>query len=81
VVVANGVRSVGREAVRESVEAYRPIYAATPLRHVTVNVVIEVNGEQAEANSYFMLIATGPAPSVWRIGTYRDQLRRVGVGS
>jgi ketosteroid isomerase-like protein len=77
VVDANGVRYVGHDGIRESLEAYRPIYAVTPLRHVTVNVVIDVNGDEAEANSYFMLIATGTAPSVWRMGTYRDRLRRV----
>jgi uncharacterized protein (TIGR02246 family) len=77
VIDANGVRTVGRDAIRESVEAYRPVYAATPLRHVTTNVLVEVNGDEAQSTSYYMLLATGAEPRVLRIGTYRDQLRRV----
>jgi uncharacterized protein (TIGR02246 family) len=80
VVDNNGVRIVGRDAIRETVEAYRPVYAATPLRHVSTNVLIEVNGDEATSSSYYMLLATGAEPRVLRIGTYRDRLRRVDGG-
>jgi uncharacterized protein (TIGR02246 family) len=77
VIIANGVRSVGQDAVRASVEAMRPVYAATPLRHVTVNIVIDIDGDEAQASSYYMLFLTGADPRVLAIGTYRDRLRRV----
>jgi uncharacterized protein (TIGR02246 family) len=74
---ANGVRTVGRDAIREAAEAYRPVYAATPLRHVTTNILIETDGDEAQSSSYYMLLATGAQPRVLRIGTYHDRLRRV----
>jgi hypothetical protein len=47
------------------------------MRHVTVNMVIRVNGDEAQANSYFLLLAAGDQPGILRTGTYRDRLRRV----
>ena len=78
VVDANGARSVGRQAIRDACEAYRPVYAATPMRHVTTNVLIEVNDDEAQSSSYVVLLAAGEQPGVIGTGTYRDRLRRVG---
>jgi uncharacterized protein (TIGR02246 family) len=78
VVDANGVLSTGRDAIRKTCEAYRQINATTPMRHVTANILISVNGDEAQASSYFLLLAAGDQPSVLRTGTYSDRLRRVG---
>jgi uncharacterized protein (TIGR02246 family) len=75
---AQGVRSAGREQIRQRVEAYRPIYVERPLRHVTANIVIDVDGDEARAASYIVLFAAGAQPSVLGTGTYHDRLRRVG---
>jgi uncharacterized protein (TIGR02246 family) len=77
VVDANGHLSTGRAAIRESCEAYRPVYAATPMRHVVTNILIDVDGDEAQADSYFLLLAATEHPGVLRTGTYRDRLRRV----
>jgi uncharacterized protein (TIGR02246 family) len=77
VVDANGSVSTGREAIRKTCESYRPVYATTPMRHVIANSVIQVNGDEAQADSYFLLLASGEHPGILRTGTYCDQLRRV----
>jgi len=77
VVDANGHLSTGREAIRKSCEAYRPVYAANPMRHVVTNILIDVDGDEARADSYFLLLAADEHPGVLRTGIYRDRLRRV----
>jgi uncharacterized protein (TIGR02246 family) len=77
VVDGNGVVNTGHEAIRKSCEAYSSITAATPMRHVTVNIVIKVDGDEARSDSYYLLLAAGEQPAVLRTGTYRDRLRRV----
>jgi uncharacterized protein (TIGR02246 family) len=78
VVDSNGVLSTGRDAIRTSCESYGHMSAATPMRHVTVNILISVNGDEAQASAYFLLVAAGDQPGVLRTGTYNDRLRRVG---
>jgi uncharacterized protein (TIGR02246 family) len=73
---ANGLLSVGREAIRKTCESYRHVNAAAPMRHITANIVISVSGDDAEANSYFLLLAAGEQPGLLRTGSYRDRLRR-----
>ena len=76
VVDSNGSLSKGRDAIRTTCESYLHVNAATPMRHVTVNILVSVNGDEAQASSYFLLLATGAEPGVVRTGTYNDRLRR-----
>jgi len=74
---ANGDVFKGREAIRKTCEAYRPVYATTPMRHVIANILISVEGDEAEATSYYLLLRADNEPGLLRTGTYRDRLRRV----
>jgi ketosteroid isomerase-like protein len=75
---SNGVLSSGRDEIRRSCESYGHVSASTPMRHVTVNILISVDGDEAQASSYFLLLAAGEQPGVLRTGTYNDRLRHVG---
>jgi hypothetical protein len=44
---------VEREAIRQGCEVYRPIYGETPMRHVTVNIVIGVDGDEPSRTPTF----------------------------
>src|SRR5262249_28676808 len=71
---ANGDLIEGREAIRKWCQGYRP--RVTPLRHVTANPLITVNGDEAEASSYLFLLTPREQRGVLTTGTYRDRLRR-----
>ncbi|WP_236792044.1 nuclear transport factor 2 family protein [Amycolatopsis sp. GM8] len=50
-------------------------------RHVTTPVSVTVDGDQAEAVSYFMFVtSTNATPQIKMFATYRDKLRRTADG-
>jgi ketosteroid isomerase-like protein len=65
---------VGREALRK-------FAASVPagLRHVVVNEVIDVGGDEAHAQAYLLLFAGSPR-ALAMLGTYEDTLRRTPDG-
>lgn len=47
----------------------------TPIRHLTINIVIEVDGDRATARSYVLVLNTqGETPAIVLIGHYFDSL-------
>src|SRR5262249_11278521 len=73
VLEVGGVRTQGRDAIRQRCQAH----AATSERHVTLNPLITLDGDHAEARSYFALLAGGEQRGVIRTGIFRDRLQKV----
>lgn len=65
---------VGREALRKFAASVPP-----GLRHVVVNEVVELDGDQAHSRAYLLLFA-GTPPALAMTGTYEDTLRRTPDG-
>jgi 3-phenylpropionate/cinnamic acid dioxygenase small subunit len=49
-------------------------------RHVVSTTIVDVDGDTAEAKTYFRIYDTTAAPTVRTMGTYVDSLRRYSVG-
>jgi 3-phenylpropionate/cinnamic acid dioxygenase small subunit len=62
-------------------EALRKFAASVPpgLRHVVVNEVIDIEGDEAHARAYLLLFAGTPR-ALAMMGTYEDTLRRTEGG-
>jgi len=64
---------VGKQALREFASARRP----GALLHLTANHVISVDGDEATAQSYVVIVEGPEDPRVRLAGRYLDRLRRV----
>ncbi len=67
----------GRAAIREWIE--RLLAGAAPRKHCTLNVVIRVNGSEANVDSYIVMVQQGTAgPFVSLAGRYEDLVVKQG---
>jgi len=64
---------VGKEALREFASARRP----GALLHLSANHLISVEGDEAAAQSYVVVVGGPEDPRVRLAGRYLDRLRRV----
>lgn len=62
---------------RDEIRALGAIGVRTPSRHVVANVVVRVDGDEADATSYFLTVGTDGELRITATGVYRDRLRRV----
>ena len=71
-------RFAGREALRSFLKVV-PLTDGLPMiRHCVTNVIIDVQGEQATAHSYVLVVRGGAALGVLAAGRYADQLTKQG---
>ena len=72
-------RFQGRAELIRFLEKYKSTYKISQVRHINSNLLIEVNGNEAEGRCYMLHCLTHRGQSqVSGIGVYRDQLRQVG---
>lgn len=62
---------------RDEIRALGTIGVQTPSRHMVVNVVVHVDGDDADAMSYFLTVGTDGEPRITATGVYQDRLTRV----
>ena len=73
------VHLTNRDEFRAFLAAY-PRHPTTAPKHVTVNPVIEIDGDEARVHATFLYLnqSPGAAPELSAWGHYRDRLRKVG---
>ena len=78
--VLRGTVTRGRDAIRDAIEAMQPPERRG--RHLTMNAVVDVEGDVAHAVSDFLFFGRDPdAPAALRyIGRYHDEFTRTDVG-
>jgi 3-phenylpropionate/cinnamic acid dioxygenase small subunit len=78
--VLRGTVTRGRAAIRDAIEAMQPPERRG--RHLTMNAVVDVDGDVARAVSDFLFFVRDPgAPAALRyIGRYHDEFARADVG-
>ena len=82
--VLRGTVTRGRDAIHDAIEAMQPPERRG--RHLTMNAVVDVDGDAARAVSDFLFFGRDPGapadvPAELRyLGRYRDQLVRTDVG-
>jgi uncharacterized protein (TIGR02246 family) len=74
--LGDGNRTEGRDALRALGAGLTGVYEAMPMRHVVVNVMVDVDGDAATSQSYLLIVTTGEQPTIMTTGVYRDRLRR-----
>lgn len=68
----------GKPALRQFTEKYRAWTGAAQPRHCVMNVLIEVNGEQATSECYLLMThAAGGKTELVISGRYEDQIEKV----
>jgi len=67
----------GTEAIQEMTRGLHEQGFTEGKRHLTGPMTVEVNGDEAQALSYWWVAETREAPGVYSTGTYTDRLRRI----
>lgn len=70
-------RAQGTADIRAMFEGLRKSGFTTGKRHFNGPIMIDVDGDDATALSYWWVSEAGQPPTVYATGTYRDELRRV----
>jgi uncharacterized protein (TIGR02246 family) len=69
-------RTQGHDALTALCNGLVALYEKQPMRHVVDNVVVDVDGDVATAQSYLQIVSPGSPPVFMQSGRYHDQLRR-----
>ena len=72
-----GTKTQGAEAIEAFYEGLRGLYETSPMLHHVTNIVIDVDGDDAESQSYIMVVNPGNPGTIAMTGRYEDRFRRI----
>ncbi|AZI34824.1 hypothetical protein NT2_02_04320 [Caenibius tardaugens NBRC 16725] len=82
-IMPTGDPAVGPDAILDGVRARRAAGTAGPgsgTRHMITTTTVDVQGDSANALSYWLYLSTGTDPKILMTGVYTDTFRRDPAG-